>query len=173
MFAGSSLHSSQLVWWSPDAWLRPSPLLLSDCLCWAVISSLWKSVSLIIIRRQSCSMGRIGGRRKGNNACKFLAHCLAPHPKRKSWKSISKINKIKWNHYVLGICSVTMLSLMRWVADGSCTKGAQSTALRRCGPYTQWNTTQPLKERTDAICGNTDATRDSHTNEVNQKEKGK
>ena len=35
--------------------------------------------------------------------------------------------------------------------------------LRRCGTDTQWNTTQPEKEQSNAICSNTDATRDSHT----------
>ena len=31
--------------------------------------------------------------------------------------------------------------------------------LRRCGTYTQWNTTQPLEEQNNGICSNTDATR--------------
>ena len=33
--------------------------------------------------------------------------------------------------------------------------------LRRCGVYTQWNTTQPQKN--NAICSNMDGTKDCHT----------
>ena len=35
--------------------------------------------------------------------------------------------------------------------------------LRRCGTYTQWNTTQTLKGQSNRICSNMYATRDSHT----------
>ena len=34
--------------------------------------------------------------------------------------------------------------------------------LGRCGIYTQWTTTQPLKKNNNAICSNMDGTRDSH-----------
>ena len=39
----------------------------------------------------------------------------------------------------------------------------QMNGLKRCGTYTQWNTTQPLKRKNNAICSNMDGTRDSHT----------
>ena len=35
--------------------------------------------------------------------------------------------------------------------------------LRRCGTYTQWNTTQPEKDQYGSIYTNMDAIRDSHT----------
>ena len=35
--------------------------------------------------------------------------------------------------------------------------------LRRCGTYTQWNTTQPKKEQNNVICSNMDGTRDPQT----------
>ena len=35
--------------------------------------------------------------------------------------------------------------------------------LRRCGTYTQWNTTHPEKEQNNAICRNMDVTREYHT----------
>ena len=49
----------------------------------------------------------------------------------------------------------------------------QMNALRRCGTYTQQNTTQPQKEQNNAICSNMDGTRDFTLNEVSQKEKDK
>ena len=35
--------------------------------------------------------------------------------------------------------------------------------LRKCGSFTQQNTTQPQKEKHNAICSNMDGTRDSPT----------
>jgi len=39
----------------------------------------------------------------------------------------------------------------------------QMNGLRRCGIFTQLNTTQPEKEQNNAIYSNIDGTRDSHT----------
>ena len=40
---------------------------------------------------------------------------------------------------------------------------SQKIELRKRGIYTQWNTTQHKKEPNNAICGNMDGTRNSHT----------
>ena len=43
--------------------------------------------------------------------------------------------------------------------------------IKKCGIYTQWNTTQPLKKWNNATCNNMDATRDYHTKWSNSERK--
>ena len=62
-----------------------------------------------------------------------------------------------------------------WPRDGTCISYVSCTGMRvlyhsghpgspkTCGMYMQWNTTQPLKEWNNAICGNIDVPRDCHT----------
>ena len=81
-------------------------------------------------------------------------------------------NTLETSPYFPSIVSKPPLPLVPFFHYKYPTQKSTRNGLRRCGAYTQWNTTQPKTEQNNAFCNNTDATRDSHTRS-SQKEKDK